>query len=255
MTAMQSIQALSGSLPPFSFEGFGVRVITIEAEPWFVAKDIADVLGYANSRKAVADHCKASRPAGRNDSLPPLDPQTTLIPERDVYRLIMRSKLPTAERFEEWVVGEVLPSVRQHGSYGRAVIPQTLPEALRLAADLAEQTNHLKLVITEQAPKVEVYDRISSATGSMCLTDAAKHLGISPRAFCTWLRLNRWIFRREGSARWLAYHPRLISGVLLHRITPIGRDDNGDERAATQVRVTAKGLTLLASQLKAEGGV
>lgn len=255
MTAMQSIQALSGSLPPFSFEGFGVRVITVEAEPWFVAKDVADVLGYANSRKAVADHCKASRPAGRNDSLPPLDPQTTLIPERDVYRLIMRSKLPAAERFEEWVVGEVLPSVRQHGSYGRAAIPQTLPEALRLAADLAEQTTHLKLVITEQAPKVEVYERISSAAGSMCLTDAAKHLGIRPRAFCAWLRLNRWIFRREGSARWLAYQPRLTSGLLLHRITPIGRDENGDERAATQVRVTAKGLTLLASQLKAEGGV
>ena len=80
MTAMQSIQALSGSLTPFSFEGVGVRVITIDGEPWFVAKDIAGVLGYANSRKAVADHCKAPRPAGCNDSLPPLDPQTTLIP-------------------------------------------------------------------------------------------------------------------------------------------------------------------------------
>ena len=134
-------------------------------------------------------------------------------------------------------------------------IPKTLPDALRLAADLAEQNHSLKLVVTEQAPKVEVYDRISSATGSMCLTDAAKHLGIRPRAFCAWLRLNRWIFRREGSARWLAYQPRLTSGLLLHRITPIGRDENGDERAATQVRVTAKGLTLLASQLKAEGGV
>ena len=254
MTAMQSIQALNGSLPPFSFEGFGVRVITIDGEPWFVAKDIAEALGYADTPKAVKAHCKAYRSAGVGIS-PTLDPQANIIPERDVYRLIMRSKLPAAERFEEWVVGEVLPSVRQHGSYGRAAIPQTLPEALRLAADLAEQTNHLKLVITDQAPKVEVYDRISSATGSMCLTDAAKHLGIRPRAFCTWLRLNRWIFRREGSARWLAYQPRLTSGLLLHRITPIGRDDNGDERAATQVRVTAKGLTLLASQLKAEGGV
>lgn len=253
MTAMQSMQALSNSSTPFSFEGFNVRVITIGGEPWFIAKDVAKALEYADTDQAVRSHCKAQKtcPVEMTGQVR----HVKVIPERDVYRLIMRSQLPAAERFEEWVVGEVLPSVRQHGSYGRATIPQTLPEALRLAADLAEQTNHLKLVITEQAPKVEVYDRISSAAGSMCLTDAAKHLGVRPRAFCAWLRLNRWIFRREGSARWLAYQPRLTSGLLLHRITPIGRDENGDERAATQVRVTAKGLTLLASQLKAEGGV
>ena len=128
-------------------------------------------------------------------------------------------------------------------------IPQSYPEALRLAAELVERNSHLQLVVSEQAPKVEVFERIASATGSMCITDAAKHLGIKPSALRAWLQENRWIFRRHGSARWLAYQPRLESGVLVHRITPLGLDDNGDERAATQVRVTAKGLTVLAQRL------
>ena len=101
----------------FDFEGAGVRGLSIDGEPWFVAKDIADVLGYTNSRKAVADHCKGARPVGGNEMLHPLDPQTTIIPERDLYRLIMRSKLPAAERFEDWVVGEVLPAIRKTGRY------------------------------------------------------------------------------------------------------------------------------------------
>ena len=103
----------------FDFEGAGVRGLSIDGEPWFVAKDIADVLGYANPQKAVRDHCKGARPVGVNESFT-LDPQTTIIPERDLYRLIMRSKLPAAERFEDWVVGEVLPAIRKTGRYDPA---------------------------------------------------------------------------------------------------------------------------------------
>lgn len=90
-----------------------------DGEPWFVAKDVALVLGYSNPNKAIQDHCKSPKLIKNNDSLglkvPPRG--LNIIPERDVYRLIMKSKLPQAERFEEWVVGEVLPSIRKHGGY------------------------------------------------------------------------------------------------------------------------------------------
>ncbi|WP_413208412.1 Bro-N domain-containing protein [Rhodospirillum sp. A1_3_36] len=102
----------------FEFDTLPVRGLNIGGEPWFVAKDLASALGYANPQEAVRDHCKCSRPVGVSDSLTPLDPQTIIIPERDMYRLIMRSKLPAAERFEEWVVGEVLPTIRKTGGYG-----------------------------------------------------------------------------------------------------------------------------------------
>lgn len=128
-------------------------------------------------------------------------------------------------------------------------IPKTLPEALRLAADLAEQNNRLQVVVSEQAPKVEALARIADASGSMCLTDAAKHLGVQRSRLIEWMRANRWIYRREGCARWLAYQPRQAAGLLDHKVTVIGLDDDGDQRLASQVRVTPKGLAKLAQAI------
>ena len=123
------------NLIPFQFDTAQVRVIQDEnGEPWFVAKDVAAALGYANPSNAVQAHCKAKR----NEVIPDSG-MTAIIPERDVYRLIMRSKLPAAEQFEEWVVGEVLPSIRKHSGY---MTPEKVEEALlnpdtiiRLATD------------------------------------------------------------------------------------------------------------------------
>lgn len=100
---------------PLDFEGAAVRVVKIDGEPWFVAKDVAELLGYAAPRNAIRAHCKG----GTETVLPsPGGQQTmTIIPERDVYRLVMRSKLPAAERFEEWVTGTVLPAIRKDGAY------------------------------------------------------------------------------------------------------------------------------------------
>lgn len=128
-------------------------------------------------------------------------------------------------------------------------LPQTLPEALRLAADLAEQNNRLQVVVSEQAPKVEALARLAEAGGSMCLTDAAKHLGIQRCRLIEWMRANRWIYRREGSMRLLAYQPRMLAGLLDHKVSVIAREDDGSDRLASQVRVTAKGLAVLAQKL------
>lgn len=133
---------------------------------------------------------------------------------------------------------------RQH-----VTIPQTLPEALRLAADLADENNSLRLVAQEQAPKVAALERLADAQGTLCLTDAAKHLGVPRKRLIDWLRDNRWIYRRPGCAHWLGYQPRLNAGWLDHKVTVIGTDDLGDQRLASQVRVTPKGLTVLARKL------
>lgn len=129
-------------------------------------------------------------------------------------------------------------------------IPTSLPEALRLAADQAEQNQALRLVINEQAPKVQALERLSSAAGTMCITDAAKHLKVSPSRLFDWLQQNRWIYRRSGSARWIGYQPRIQDGWIMHKVTVLGRDDQGDERAASQVRITAKGLSVLARKIE-----
>lgn len=133
---------------PFNFQGADVRLLSIDGEPWFVAKDVAELLGYSDTKKAVAAHCKAGMSlseGGRITPLVDLHPQTVLIPERDVYRLIMRSKMPQAEAFEDWVVGEVLPSIRKTGSYEsrQHVTLPSYAEALRLYADQIEETQRV----------------------------------------------------------------------------------------------------------------
>ncbi|ROZ87279.1 DNA-binding protein [Pseudomonas neustonica] len=128
-------------------------------------------------------------------------------------------------------------------------IPQSLPEALRLAADLAEQNNSLRLVVKEQEPKVQALERIADAKGTLCMTDAAKHIGMQPKALIDWLRENRWIYRRTGSTRWIAFEPRLSQGLLWHKTSVIGVGDDGEQRVASQVRVTPRGLVVLAQKL------
>lgn len=100
---------------PFDFKGMEVRVTEKDGDPWFVAKDVAGALGYINTSKAVNTHCKAvgTCPTEMGGQVRHIQ----IIPERDVYRLVMKSQLPSAEEFEEWVVGEVLPSIRKTGSY------------------------------------------------------------------------------------------------------------------------------------------
>lgn len=125
------MNATATQMVPFQFDSMTVRtVMGDDGEPLFVAKDVADALGYQRSRDAIAQHCKGA--VKRRLPTASGEQDVTLIPERDVYRLVMRSKLPAAERFEEWVVGEVLPSIRKTGSYSIKSPVELYQEALEL---------------------------------------------------------------------------------------------------------------------------
>lgn len=97
-----------------------IRTIEIDGIIWFIAKDVATALGYQDTQNAVRRHCKKVQyiGGGRN-AHPPLDPQTIIIPESDIYRLVMKSKLPSAEKFADWVFEDVIPSIRKKGFYGK----------------------------------------------------------------------------------------------------------------------------------------
>lgn len=134
-------------------------------------------------------------------------------------------------------------------------IPQTFAEALRLAADQAERNHELQQFIQKQAPKVAAIQRLAAACGAICITDAAKQLQVAPSKLFDWLEQNRWIFRRKGSKRWIAYQPRITSGLMKHKVTALRPDpETGIERAAFDPLVTPKGLVRLA-ELKAGGAL
>jgi phage antirepressor YoqD-like protein len=132
---------------------------------------------------------------------------------------------------------------------GEIQIPKTFAEALRLAADQAEQNQQLLQVIKKQAPKVAAINRLAAAEGAICITDAAKQLGIAPSKLFDWMQANRWIYRRGNSIRWIATEPRIRSGFLKHKVTALKPDaETGLERAAFQPLVTPKGLAHLAEE-------
>lgn len=123
-------------------------------------------------------------------------------------------------------------------------VPQTLSEALLLAAEQAERIEAL-------APKAEALDRLSGSDGSLCVTDAAKAIGVRPKDLFRWLRAHEWIYRRTGAAHDVAYQRRIAQGVLEHKTTTVARSD-GSERVVEQVRVTSKGVTTLAQAFAGE---
>ncbi|WJZ69954.1 antirepressor protein KilAC domain [Vibrio phage PVP-XSN] len=166
------------NLIPFSFNNLPVRVIEQSGEPWFVAKDVAEILGYVNTSKAVNSHCKNvyTCPTEMGGQVR----RVQIIPERDVYRLVMRSKLPEAEKFEEWVVSDVLPSIRKTGTYSASSMPNfnNPAEAARAWADEYE-----KNLIAQQ--KLEQADQEVQRLQGVCHTIAAQFSpGMTPAAFC-----------------------------------------------------------------------
>ncbi|MCA8080868.1 Rha family transcriptional regulator [Burkholderia cepacia] len=138
---------------------------------------------------------------------------------------------------------EQLAARPQHAA-GASMVPQSLPEALRLAADLAEANSRLEHTIERQAQKVAALDRLATASGSMCPTDAAKMLKVSPRELIAWLDRNSWTYRRGGGAQ-IAYQALIMRGLLAHASRTIQLQD-GTDKVVSSVRVTPKGLTELA---------
>lgn len=159
----------------FDFHSSKVRVLVDEhGKEWFVAKDVAEVLGYKNPHDAIRKNCKGVR-----DLLTPSaggQQMTKFIPRPDVYRLITKSKLPAAEEFEKWVFEDVLPSIHKTGSYNSFTnITQIMADpkgAMQVLAKMVElqektiqleQTVHTQQIqITADAPKVDYHDRAMS---------------------------------------------------------------------------------------------
>ena len=226
-----------------------VMLSNTRSELTMSSEEIADLLGarHDNVRRTI------QRLANRHDfPLPPAEEKSATggrpglvyhVSKRDSYVVVAQmSPEFTARLVDRW-------QELEDQQAARPAIPQTLPEALRLAADLAEQCGALRVVVAEQQPKVEALARIADSSGTMCLTDAAKHLGVQRKWLLAWMRDNRWIYRREGSAHWLGYQPRLSAGLLEHKVTVLGTEEDGEQRLASQVRVTPKGLTKLAEKL------
>lgn len=195
----------------FNNEEFGrVRTAQIDDKPYFVATDIANALGYTNPRDAVLRHCKGV--VKRDTPTSSGTQQMSYINEGDVYRLIMKSKLPSAERFESWVMDEVLPSIRKNGGYiaGQETMTddELLAKALMVANNkIAERDRiieHQKAKIEYDRPKTIFADAVATSNTSILVGDLAKIIcqngvQIGQKRLFAWLRENGYLMKNGSS--------------------------------------------------------
>lgn len=222
-------------------------------EPLFCAMDLCSALGYANGRKAVADHCDEEDVTKRYTPTNGGMQQLTYVNESGMYALMLGCNLPEARRFKHWVTSEVLPSIRKTGSFGMECgrLPQTFSEALRMLADKVEESKVLaiensqqRMRLDEQQPKVEFANAMLSSPDSILIGEMAKIL--CQNGYVTGEKRLYEQLRREnylissGTDYNMPYQRYLEMGLF--EITKGTRTGNGGvQRITRTTKVTPKG--------------
>lgn len=233
----------------FSSSEFGkVRVINDNGTPLFCGTDVAVVLGYTNPQKAINDHCKGVKKAltKRYANGDPFGQEMNFIPESDVYRLIFSSKLPSAERFERWVVEEVLPTIRKTGGYIAGEEKMSDDELIFkamtvLQAKLDARSKELaaaneKIGVLE--PKADYYDSLVEKNHLTGVRDAAKELHVKQNWFSNWLIGKGYAYRNvKGELR--PYQVKSMDDGLME-LKQYLNFNNG--YSGCRMMITAKGM-------------
>lgn len=205
----------------FNNEQFGsVRAVSIDGEPWFVGKDVAEVLGYSNSSKALIDHVDEEDKLN-NESLSSLGQRGGwLINESGLYSLILGSKLPRAKDFKRWVTAEVLPAIRKTGGYVNDTAQfidsyfGQLDSAQKHALTMIfNESKRMTAQLKEQTPKVDFYDTFVSSDKCTGLRVTAKELGVSEREFIKFLIDEKYLYRTP-SKQLLPYAKKSNDGLF-----------------------------------------
>lgn len=250
------------ALTPFHYGQHDVRAFLVDGDPWFVAADVARVLGYREA-KDMTRRLDAEDKGRRSVPTPGGEQQMTVISEPGLYIAVLGSQADGARMFKRWITHEVLPTLRRTGTYTTAdtteqlALPQTYAEALRALADTHEAKELAQARAAELEPAAAAWDTLASARGDYSVADAAKvlsrdeHVEIGrDRLFALMAEL-RWVYRTGARNRWHAYQSQVALGRLVMRAGASFQNARTGEMEAADptVRVTAKGLQALHQHL------
>lgn len=216
----------------FNFEDQSVRVVKINEEPWFVGKDLTNILGYTNGPKAIKDHVDEEDKLSERIVMSGQHRQVFLVNESGLYSLILSSKMPNAKKFKRWVTHEVLPTIRKHGAY---MTDEKIEEVLtdpdtiiKLATQLKDERQQRLIEqqlrrdaesqVREMKPKALFADAVTSSKSTVLVGDLAKmikqngvhylyvtvngttkKLNMGPNNLFKWMRENHYLIARKGS--------------------------------------------------------
>ena len=245
----------------FNNAEFGsVRTLAINGEPYFVGRDVAEILGYSNTRDALAKRVDAEdKGVAKCDTLGGTQ-ELVVINESGLYSLILSSKLPNAKRFKHWVTSEVLPSIRKHGVYAIDELlanPDTLISALQELKAEREKTKALMETvavqnqqIVEMKPKASYYDVVLNCKDLVAISVIAKDYGWSAKKMNKYLH-KKGIQYKQGNI-WLLYHDYAELGYTSTKTHSYNGND-GTVHTKPHTYWTQKGRLFIYDLLKSDG--
>lgn len=247
-------------LQQFTSDQFGdIRALSIDGEAWFVGKDIAERLGYTNTRDAIYKHvddedkgvAKCDTPSGKQDM--------TVINESGLYSLVLSSKLPSAKAFKRWVTHEVIPTIRKTGGYVNdtsafvnAYFPEMTEAQKSVIGTMLDESRRMGQQLKEQAPKVLFADAVTASSTSILIGELAKLIKqngveIGQNRLFKWLRENGFLMRDN-----MPTQCAMERGLFVVTERTINNPD-GSVRITRTTKVTGKGQTYFINRFLAAG--
>ena len=247
-------------LQQFTSAQFGdIRALSIDGDPWFVGKDIAERLGYTNTRKALADHVDAEDKGVTKCYTLGGAQDMTVINESGLYSLVLSSKLPSAKAFKRWVTHEVIPTIRKTGGYVNdtsafvnAYFPELNETQKSVIGTMLDESRRMGQQLKEQAPKVLFADAVSASSTSILIGELAKLIKqngveIGQNRLFRWLRENGFLMRDNMPTQYA-----MERGLFVVTERTINNPD-GSVRITRTTKVTGKGQTYFINRFLAAG--
>lgn len=252
---------MSSELTIFENAEFGsIRTVKIDSTPYFVGKDVAEVLGYSNPQKAIRDHVDDEDKGVNEMDTPGGKQNIAVINESGLYSLILSSKLPKAKEFKHWVTSEVLPAIRRHGMYAVDELienPDLAIAALTALKEEREKTKQLTETVAVQSqqiaelqPKASYYDVVLNCKDLVSVSEIAKDYGKSAR----WLneKLHEMRIQFKQGSIWLLYQKYAEKGYTSTKTQTFNGSD-GMVHSKVHTYWTQKGRLFIYDLLKKAG--
>lgn len=250
----------------FENPAFGkVRIIQQNGEPWFIGKDVAEILGYSNTPKAIRDHVDDEDKLAERIVLSGQNREVAIINESGLYSLILSSKMPKAKEFKRWVTAEVLPAIRKTGGYIAGSEKMSDAELMAKAVLVAQATikerdariKELESDTQRMKPKEIFADAVSASDQTILIGDLAKLIkqnghDIGQKRMFEWLRNNGYLIKRQGADYNSPTQRAMELGLFRIKETAVTHSD-GHVTVSKTVKVTGKGQAYFVNKLLTKG--